>query len=112
MTAQRFGGASGRDNNAIVREELRRVNNVRGTLWEDVLLQHCLALAALVAGKPSEAYQQLVAYTQPFLQARLSSPHCWDRHLPRDSIDVALPAALAVSSWRSYMKTHPGLHQF
>ena len=59
------------------------MNNVRGTLWEDVLLQHCLALAALVASKPSEAYQQLVAYTQPFLQARLSSPHCWVCHLPR-----------------------------
>lgn len=43
---------------------------MRGTLWEDILAQHCAALGALAGGKPADAYSQLVSYTQPFLKVR------------------------------------------
>lgn len=51
----------------MVREELRK-QSLRGTAWEEFLSQHCIAMGQLVAGKPSDAYLQLVAYTQPFLK--------------------------------------------
>lgn len=45
----------------------------RGTLWEDILAQHCVALGALCAGKPADAYAQLKGdpYTPAFLKVRL-----------------------------------------
>ena len=42
----------------------------RGTLWEDILAQHCIALGALCAGKPADAYAQLNSYSTPFLKVR------------------------------------------
>ena len=42
----------------------------RGTLWEDILSQHCIALGALCAGKPADAYSQLNSYSVPFLKVR------------------------------------------
>lgn len=63
------------DNNGMVREEMRR-QGLKGSLWEDIFLQHCIALGALVAGKPTDAYSQLVAYTQPFLKVSSSSGIC------------------------------------
>lgn len=57
----------GWSNDAMVREELRK-QSLRGTAWEEFLSQHCIAIGQLVAGKPSNAYLQLVAYTQPFLK--------------------------------------------
>ena len=54
----------------MVREELRK-QSLRGMAWEEILSQHCIALGELVAGKPAEAYLQLVAYTQPFLKVYL-----------------------------------------
>ena len=64
---QRSRAGPGWDCSGLVREELRR-QGLRGTLWEDILSQHCTALGALVAGRAVDAYAQLVAYTQPFLK--------------------------------------------
>ena len=66
---QRSRAGPGWDISGLVREELRK-QGLRGTLWEDILAQHCTALGALGAGKPADAYAQLVSYTQPFLKAR------------------------------------------